>query len=104
MRRYVYTLTDPRTSEVRYVGETDNPARRLSQHAAANTGGATWAWCRELRALDLSPRMRIAEVVEANDDATIRRTTRLAERKWLAHFSQRGARLVNYFEHRSLSS
>lgn len=58
---YVYTLVDPHSGVVRYVGRTVNPRSRLSSHV-----GCCWgenkrktAWIKRLRARGLAPAMVI---------------------------------------------
>ena len=64
----LYRLVDPRTDEVRYVGQTTNtPAVRLSSHISAARSGrfpsgrtAVASWIRDLLNLGLRPIIEIA--------------------------------------------
>jgi len=87
--RYVYVLSDPRTGEARYVGETHNPARRHAQHANGTATMRTWAWSRELRVKGLRPLMRVVETCRS------RMESRAAEREWIRGLSASGAHLLN---------
>ncbi len=73
---YVYLLIDPRDGRPRYVGQTENPARRLEQHRRGEAM-RTRAWSRVLRELGVSPIMRI--VAEVRD----RKASRQLERRWI---------------------
>src|SRR5438105_124665 len=88
---YIYTLNDPRTDEVRYVGKTCNPEQRRKQHLppAYNTSEEKRLWLLELRALGFQPLMVIVEQVEDAKDASWRETY------WRHHFMEAGARLTN---------
>lgn len=73
----IYTLVDPRTDVVHYVGRTCNPKKRYTQHLSATRAKdictiekEAWTW--ELRALGLRPRMDIVETVAPPADASAR--------------------------------
>lgn len=78
----IYALTDPRDNTVRYVGKSNDPARRLSEHVASSM-----PWIAELRNLGLAPSMRIV------DRASLEEWER-AEQYWIAFYSRHG-RLLN---------
>jgi hypothetical protein len=91
----IYTLVDPRTDVVHYVGRTCNPKKRYTQHLSATRAKdictlekETWTW--ELRALGLRPRMDIVEAVEPPPIRVLER-----ERRWLYHYIQQRAPLTN---------
>jgi|SRR5579864_6729842 len=89
----IYALRDPRTDEVRYVGGTHRPAKRLREHvssALSANGFVTRkaSWIRELVGLNLKP---IAEILErGSGDGCVE-----AERRWMAHFRGAGSSLTN---------
>lgn len=57
---YIYTLTDPNTGEVRYVGCTINPKTRLSGHLSDLTHNpAKTDWIKQLKASKLKPIFKI---------------------------------------------
>lgn len=60
---YLYTLTDPRTGIVRYVGKTDHPRQRLYQHLQHPTNDDMAAWIADLAGDALTPVMDVIEVV-----------------------------------------
>lgn len=78
----IYALTDPRDNTVRYVGKSNDPKRRLSEHIASNL-----PWIVELKTAGLAPMMRILD--RAGFDEWDR-----AEQYWIAFYSRHG-RLLN---------
>ena len=64
---YIYCLKDPRTDEIRYVGQTINdPKKRMAQHIhqeKRTTGKLTHvnSWIRNLKQSNLCPIMEILE-------------------------------------------
>lgn len=84
----IYTLAHPETGEVRYVGLTRNPRRRLKQYGY---GGHTVHLTNWLRSIKNVPAFTVVETV-AESAADCR------ERWWIAHFNQEGARLLNCTE------
>lgn len=88
----IYCLTSPDIpGEVRYVGQSLQPQRRLKVHlreaAARDNTSHKLSW---LRSLQEDPLLVLLEVVTA-DQASI------AEEKWITHFIDRGHRLTNTF-------
>lgn len=61
---YIYSLVDPRTKQVRYIGQTNNPQRRLKQHIAGRSDQKITpvkSWIKSLLKNDLVPKMEIVE-------------------------------------------
>jgi hypothetical protein len=64
---YIYTLSDPRTQEIRYVGQTINsPSKRLSQHIHQESrvvGKLTHvnSWIRNLKQNNFKPILAVVE-------------------------------------------
>lgn len=86
----IYTLSDPRTGEVRYVGRTFRGRQRLVEHLSkAKRGGRTYrdCWIKSLLVLGLRPSMTVLQegFGEGWQDA---------ERDWIAKYRESG-RLVN---------
>lgn len=87
--RTVYTLTDPRTQEVRYVGCTVAMLGvRLSRHRHESGGARRWAWIQELHALGLSPTIEALERVPVGE-------WEAAEQFWIGYLRFVGCDLVN---------
>jgi len=58
----VYALIDPRNNEIRYIGITANPDRRLEEHSSGRGGNIPKrTWITELYELGLTPRMQLLE-------------------------------------------
>ncbi len=90
---FIYTLSDPRTGEVRYVGWTVDVARRLYLHIWHST--RRWEkhryksrWIRSLTKLGISP--TIAVIEDGHGDGW-----KFAEPKWIAYYRAAGCRLTN---------
>lgn len=86
----IYSLADPRTEEIRYVGVTkDRLKQRLKEHWAEFRRRSTpkAQWLTELRAQELKP---ICSVLEEGVGPWI-----TAEQKWIAHYRQLGCKLTN---------
>jgi hypothetical protein len=86
----VYTLTDPRTNEVRYVGWTMNLTRRFREHLAEPKRYRTHKsnWIRTVLADGLVPILTVIETGKGEGWAA-------AERKWIAAYRAQGCNLTN---------
>lgn len=89
----IYALKDPRTGEVRYVGQTVRGLRtRLYEHVQeclirrVETSRQRWVYGLYLKRL--APAIEELEVVPYMERD-------MAERRWIAHFKRAGANLVN---------
>lgn len=88
--RYIYTLSDPRSGAVRYVGITTQPARRLRDHCSlkGRKGPLLRAWMRSILSDGVMPMFSIVDTTNADN-------WRDCERRWIAYFVERGHDLVN---------
>ena len=69
-RSWIYTLTDPQTDEIRYVGHSINPTQRLKAHVAEarrNKSTRKNRWLRELAIRELNPILLFLESVPMVD-------------------------------------
>jgi hypothetical protein len=85
---YIYVLIDPRTSEVRYVGQTVNPPERLRLHIKdCRSNTKKNAWIRSVLRSNHKPLLLVVDCVrgEAHE----------REAFWLDHYRKRGAQLTN---------
>ena len=84
----VYVLRDPKTEEIKYVGQTKNFERRKYEHASCSTvfGGSYGAWREALKNLGFKP---IFEPWLVTDD---RRLKNIIEGKLIKSY---GKQLVN---------
>lgn len=86
---YIYCLVDPRTSKIRYVGQTVNPKTRLSGHWAIACGSAIMrVWIRELKSINVKPMLVVLE--ETTGFYAFK-----MEHKWIEAFRNAGAPLLN---------
>lgn len=89
---YIYALRDPRTEEVRYIGKSNNPRKRLSQHLRGDKiNRHKDSWIRELRREHLSPELVILE--ETTPERWEQR-----ERYWIKKGLEMGWPLTNISE------
>jgi hypothetical protein len=87
---WIYTLSDPRNGEVRYVGVTTRSlAERLRGHIS-DTGRQDYKsrWIRSLLKVGVSPVMTEIEIVPIESHGE-------AERRWITTYRAQGARLTN---------
>lgn len=94
----IYALIDPRNGTRRYVGRTENPGRRLTQHlrAGQQMAGqalALWEWLAELADDGLKPEMIAIATVETLYEARNR------ERAEIAAGAAAGHDLLNRLNH-----
>lgn len=64
----IYSLSDPRNNAVRYIGQSNDPSRRIKQHLLHthnNSGLIAWIW--ELNRQGLTPKMEVLKVVHCLD-------------------------------------
>lgn len=88
---YIYTLADPRTNEVRYVGKTHDMHQRFSKHIRDKRRAHKWHWINSLLVLGLKPVMEIIEEITDQNDSTWQES----ERFWIETLRFYGCRLVN---------
>jgi len=90
---YIYALKDPRDNEVKYIGKTSSPRRRLTEHLSQSSLNKypqtkVKEWIKEVKALGLKPIMSVLESVESNWQSQ--------EKFWINQFRENGARLLNH--------
>lgn len=87
----VYTLSDPRTHVIRYVGVTRYLHKRLILHVKRlPVNGEKRTWILELAAHGLIPTMTLIETVKGSAVDALRR-----EQRWIARYTAEGAPLLN---------
>jgi len=86
---YIYALVDPVTDQIRYVGMSVNPSRRLQLHVRDLRGKTHKScWIAKLKGIGQIPRMVILE--ECDSD-----TWKVRERWWIDKLTSDGLRLTN---------
>lgn len=67
---YIYILIDPITLEIRYVGKTNNPKKRMRAHISPHVymrhNNKKCIWIEELKALGLRPVMQVMTTCPAD--------------------------------------
>lgn len=58
---YIYGLYDPRTGELRYIGKSDKPRDRLTQHLGDDRKNHRCSWIRALKRAGLQPILAILD-------------------------------------------
>lgn len=89
---FIYLLRDPETQGVRYIGKSNNPARRLREHIRDHSKYRRHKdhWIGALQARGLAPLMEVIE--EAPLDLWAER-----ELFWINHYTQLGHPLTNTY-------
>lgn len=85
----VYTLSDPRTDQVRYVGISNDVERRYVQHINENINASKRDWIQELKSNQLMPSLTVIETELTLEEA------KEHERGWIRHYLEHGSSLVN---------
>ena len=89
---YIYGLLDPNNLEIRYVGKSIDPERRLKEHVRSTRRGDRTPradWMKKL--LNQTPSIIILERVHLSD-------ANEREKFWIAFMRKQGARLLNLTE------
>lgn len=81
-RKYIYALIDPRTEQVRYVGQTKDPEQRYSGHLTNPTNDKMAQWVEELNLKGLQPDMHLIDIVPRGE--ALRREREITESMWAA--------------------
>jgi hypothetical protein len=89
---FIYSLSDPRTKEIRYVGKAIDADKRFKAHVAnTRTSDKKGAWIKKLKSLGLVPELDILETVRDSDDTDWQE----CERWWIAYLKMIGCPLTN---------
>lgn len=88
---FIYTLCDPVTNQVRYIGKTFDCKRRLREHLSCRGKTRSVQWIKSLRKIGLKPVLEILETVKTSQPED----WESAERFWIEMFRQWGFQLVN---------
>ncbi len=88
---YIYTLTDPETNEVRYVGKTNNINQRYRAHLNKTRKHQIHKanWIKKLKQKKLKP------IINIVDEVSIKEWI-FWEQYWISQFKTWGFNLVNY--------
>lgn len=64
---YIYGLVDPRTSQLRYIGKSNNPRVRYTKHVNEKAISHKCSWIQQLRSVGLVPWLIILDIIPVND-------------------------------------
>ncbi len=91
---YIYTLSDPRTGEIRYVGKTTKINKRFSGHLTESRRGDIshkCNWIRSLLTIGLKPVIEVLDTYDGDDWTWL-------EMYWISQFKIWGYNLTNNSE------
>lgn len=89
MKHYIYTLSNPITNEVRYIGKTNNISKRYSAHIKDNSKSYKSSWIKSLLNNNVLPIIEILEEFDNEIDCYE------SEKYWIEQFINWGFRLTN---------
>lgn len=94
--RYIYTLSDPSTMEIRYVGQTNEPKRRLNDHISSSINESSDSydtykarWIRKILNNNLVPIMSIIDSCSSFEESN------KLEKIYVENLTKDGYRLTN---------
>ena len=92
MKTYIYALENPINNEIRYVGKTNNPERRLHYHwtVGYKKNNKTGNWLKSLKKKKLKPVMFVIDTTDKEWE--------WLERYWISQFKTWGFKLTNHTE------
>lgn len=88
MKIYIYTLADPFTGDIRYVGKTNNLKTRFYNHLKATKKNYLSSWIKNLKTKQARPIMEVIDECGLND-------WEFWEKYWISQFKVWGFRLTN---------
>ena len=91
MKTFIYTLIDPFTNEIRYVGKSNNPKKRLYDHLSLcyTTHTHKNNWIKSLLEKNTKPILDIIDEVSIDE-------WEFWEKYWIKKFKDDGENLTNY--------
>ena len=94
--RYIYTLSDPSTMEIRYVGQTNEPKRRFNDHISSSINESSDSyntykarWIRKILNNNFLPIMNIIDSCSSFEESN------KLERIYVENLTKDGYRLTN---------
>lgn len=94
-KQFIYILKDPISNEIKYVGKSNNPEKRLKRHMSEYNLIESWTaknkWLLYLKNKDMYP---IIEIIQECFDDDVN----FMEIKWISHYKSIGIGLLNETE------
>ena len=87
--KYIYALIDPRTRQIRYIGQTDGLSKRLQQHIMDKSNTPKTEWIKGLLAANMRP--DIIQLAEIEDEDNVH----MIEYRWVYFGRKNGWELTN---------
>lgn len=87
--KYIYALIDPRTRQIRYIGQTDDLTKRLQQHIMDKSNTPKTEWIKGLLAANMRPDIIQLAQIEDEDNA------HMIEYRWVYFGRKNGWELTN---------
>jgi len=86
---FIYGLIDPRDQQIRYVGKSGDPEKRLREHMRLYSKNRHLThWLKQLKAIGINPTVRVIQKVSKSK-------WKEAERHWIRTFKWAGVKLTN---------
>ena len=85
---FIYGLRDPRDSQIRYVGKSNDPRHRLRGHLSRRGGTYARNWIGSLLSDGIRPELVILEEVS-------KKRWKVAEQAWIQYLRRLGCKLTN---------
>lgn len=88
---FIYTLIDPTTNEIRYVGKANNPEKRLEAHiygSQVDSNPHKYHWIKKLRRAGLKPILHVIEICADSE-------WKQREKYWIAKYRKSNHKLLN---------
>lgn len=89
-KTFIYILKDPISNEIKYVGKSDNPSKRFSEHIRKSKYKKTYKnnWINGLKSKGQLPILEIIDTVDNNNWGDY-------EKKWISFYRELGCDLTN---------
>ena len=86
---FIYSLSDPINGQVRYIGKSDNPSKRLNQHIKNYPNKTNYKnnWISSLTSKNLNPVLDVIDEVEISN-------WEYWEKYWISQFKAWGFQLT----------
>lgn len=85
---FIYLISDTKNAKIAYVGKSNHPRRRLTQHHSSACNGPLRKWLRDIRSCGYEPRFKILEKVPLDGFGD-------RENYWMDHYRGLGYVLLN---------
>ena len=87
-KHIIYALTTPDTGQIRYIGYSSNPEKRLKKHLQDKANTHKVHWIQSLKKQGLTPGLLLIEECKADN-------WQEREKAWIAHYRAQGLPLTN---------